>query len=748
MNELLLPKVKKKTLSIFLNNDHELNSILKSMASISKNVYNTTIYIYSIFYKHKEDIFLKMNDLITNKIIKNIDDLHKYIQVELQYFYNLHSKNNLIKTNNDILYKKIKEKLTNTLLTNNNFDKIRTEIIIENNSLKSTSKYEYESIIDNILKSFYLKTYNRTRYQINNKIEISIKDEVFIDQIKKEENLFPKSKSTKEIVESNDIFKDTTVHCDQNIITRFIYLHLDENKNKLPSDLINNIIPKAFSNMSSFYALKDKGIKANMCKYLKKDKLFILPFFERSFLLTKGSNVVRLTVGKYVAKNYTQITNNKNYVCLNDDAKTAYKYYCLKDYLMEKLKGDKIAKLKYYTVKIENKEYYISKNNKNIINSYYLNIQIPTNKINGKIKLIEINPLYKGRYFKLNIVYDVGTYDDNFKVLPKKSKKIKKSKKEKEKDKTEKVKKIVPPKPIYDDFDSISVDFGMKNLMTIYDPTGSPIIIKGNYLISLNCYYNSLIDIYKSLKDSKNKDNPHITKEKYIKRNNKLKEKIIKQIDKKCQNENIDKLEHINKVYYGLLIKRQNKINDYFNKLVKYLYIMYKHKKHIILGYNINWKTGVKMGKKNNRKFYNIPYSKLIYKLQDKFEERIIITEESYTSKCDALLLEKIGKHDTYSGNRKHRGLFISGNGIKINGDLNGAINIMRKKIKIEELKGYKIFNPKILSNHKIISRCHQQLPICLTYESIMGIQQLDHRGKEGSQVLKTHVKMGPSEVV
>ena len=38
-----------------------------------------------------------------------------------------------------------------------------------------------------------------------------------------------------------------------------------------------------------------------------------------------------------------------------------------------------------------------------------------------------------------------------------------------------------------------------------------------------------------------------------------------------------------------------------------------------------------------------------------------------------------LNKQENYMGKRKYRGLFISSNGIKINADLNGALNILRK---------------------------------------------------------------------
>ena len=60
----------------------------------------------------------------------------------------------------------------------------------------------------------------------------------------------------------------------------------------------------------------------------------------------------------------------------------------------------------------------------------------------------------------------------------------------------------------------------------------------------------------------------------------------------------------------------------------------------------------------------------------------IVENEECHTSKCDAYALEDVGFRETYCGKRKYRGLFISQDGTKINGDVNGAINIMRKYVK------------------------------------------------------------------
>lgn len=104
----------------------------------------------------------------------------------------------------------------------------------------------------------------------------------------------------------------------------------------------------------------------------------------------------------------------------------------------------------------------------------------------------------------------------------------------------------------------------------------------------------------------------------------------------------------------------------------------------LVVGYNKGWKQNVNMGKRNNQKFTQIPFARLVSYLEYKCELagiEIVIHEESYTSKCDSLAFEKIGKHENYLGKRKKRGLFQSSVGKLINADVNGALNIMRKVV-------------------------------------------------------------------
>jgi IS605 OrfB family transposase len=105
---------------------------------------------------------------------------------------------------------------------------------------------------------------------------------------------------------------------------------------------------------------------------------------------------------------------------------------------------------------------------------------------------------------------------------------------------------------------------------------------------------------------------------------------------------------------------------------------------NLIIGHNNGWKDSINIGKVNNQNFVMIPFDKLISYLKYKCEIAgimVIETEESYTSKCDALVLESIHKHDKYKGKRIKRGLFQSSVGKLINADVNGALNIMRKVV-------------------------------------------------------------------
>lgn len=102
----------------------------------------------------------------------------------------------------------------------------------------------------------------------------------------------------------------------------------------------------------------------------------------------------------------------------------------------------------------------------------------------------------------------------------------------------------------------------------------------------------------------------------------------------------------------------------------------------IVIGLNKGWKQNIELSKKNNQKFVEIPFSRLIDKITYKGKLvgiNVQATEESYTSKVDHLVFETLKKQDSYLGKRKKRGLFQSSSNKLINADINGAIGIGRK---------------------------------------------------------------------
>ena len=150
--------------------------------------------------------------------------------------------------------------------------------------------------------------------------------------------------------------------------------------------------------------------------------------------------------------------------------------------------------------------------------------------------------------------------------------------------------------------------------------------------------------------------------------------------------------------------KRVNIINDLFHKISRYIVrlLVSKGIGNLVVGYNKRWKDSINIGIRNNQTFVSIPYETLIKYLSHKCEMcgiKIHVHEESYSSRCDSLSLEEIGKHSEYLGTRIKRGLFQSSQGKLINADVNGAINILRKVIGdsqqvIEIINSGRLFRP------------------------------------------------------
>ena len=143
-----------------------------------------------------------------------------------------------------------------------------------------------------------------------------------------------------------------------------------------------------------------------------------------------------------------------------------------------------------------------------------------------------------------------------------------------------------------------------------------------------------------------------------------------------------------------LTAKRNNQVDSYLHQASRWIidHLDSRGISKLVIGKNPLWKQSVNTGKKNNQSFVSIPHARLIemliYKGQIKGVE-VICAEESYTSQASFLNLDSIpvygsdeAKFASFSGYRQTRGLYkIKGEKTRINADVNGSYNIMRKVI-------------------------------------------------------------------
>ena len=174
-----------------------------------------------------------------------------------------------------------------------------------------------------------------------------------------------------------------------------------------------------------------------------------------------------------------------------------------------------------------------------------------------------------------------------------------------------------------------------------------PVIINGKGLKSINKYYNKQMSHYREIAKRMNDRD-------YTNRMN------------------------------NLTVKRNHKIDDYMHKASKYLidYAIVNKFNTIVIGNNKTWKHESTMSKTVNQSFVGIPHMRFIEMVKYKAQNvgiNVILTEESYTSGTSFLDNEEPVKANYNKVRRIHRGLFVSNNGIKINADVNGAYQIMKK---------------------------------------------------------------------
>ena len=200
----------------------------------------------------------------------------------------------------------------------------------------------------------------------------------------------------------------------------------------------------------------------------------------------------------------------------------------------------------------------------------------------------------------------------------------------------------------------LAVDLGLDNLATCVTNTGASYIVDGKKLKSINRWWNKENARLQSIKDLQStKGTTH------------------KQ--------------------YLLARKRNNRMNYYMCKTARIIvnYCIEHSIGNIVVGYNLDWKRNIDIGKKNNQNFVNIPHGILRQKLQSlaqRYGINYVEQEESYTSKADFFYNDNLPTWNAdnprdyeFSGKRISRGQYKSSNGDIINADCNGALNILRK---------------------------------------------------------------------
>jgi len=112
----------------------------------------------------------------------------------------------------------------------------------------------------------------------------------------------------------------------------------------------------------------------------------------------------------------------------------------------------------------------------------------------------------------------------------------------------------------------------------------------------------------------------------------------------------------------------------------------------LVVGKNVCWKTSVELGKKHNQELVPMPHAQFLAMLTYKAEARgirVIVTEESYTSKASFLDLDPLPTYDPmqeaeqedkprFSGRRDGRWYRVKGRAA-IHADVNGSFHIGRK---------------------------------------------------------------------
>ena len=249
-----------------------------------------------------------------------------------------------------------------------------------------------------------------------------------------------------------------------------------------------------------------------------------------------------------------------------------------------------------------------------------IEIKIPLILADKKIKEIRIIPKLKARFFEIRYTYEAECIQRNL-----------------------------------NQNNALALDLGVNNLVTAVSSNGRSFIIDGKRLKSINQWFNKENSRLQSIKDKQG-------------------------FHKKTTNRQ--------KI---LADKRNRQVNDYMSKTAKKIinYCIAHNIGTLVVGYNETFQRNTDIGRQNNQNFINIPFGKLRSKLEYLCELNgiaFVKQEESYTSKASFWDKDLIPVYNAdnpqkyyFSGKRIQRGLYRTCDGMLLNADVNGALNILRK---------------------------------------------------------------------
>ncbi len=291
------------------------------------------------------------------------------------------------------------------------------------------------------------------------------------------------------------------------------------------------------------------------------------------------------------------------------------------------LKKDSLYKVEFNSPRDQQKHieqgFYIVPMSRFLSNKYpgvKVNLQVPPHIRDKRVRQIHIIPRKNGKYFESVFIFD-DEISDNREL---------------------------------DQSKALAIDLGINNFATCATSDGNAFIIDGRMLKSQNQWYNKERARLSSIKDCQ-----HISGDTF--RISKLTEKRNRRVD------------------YFIYCASKYIVN----------YCISHHIANLVVGYNEGFQDSPRMNKKTKQIFCLLPYGKFKQRLKllcERYDLNYNEQEESYTSKASFFDNDSMPiwnplnpKQGIFSGDRIHRGLYKRCNGVTLNADVNGALNILRK---------------------------------------------------------------------